>query len=179
MKKMNLPFLPMIASLIFAGCSSNQSSNPSQFESQLEKSLETGLPIKAAVINFNFDSSTISPKEIHHIEAISKKFEKVPDNHILLVKGHTDRIGPEPYNEDLGLQRAVSIKEALIEKGIPSNKIRTLSYGEDMPVVLTDDWSERRRNRRAIVEIVPIKQSDSSTTVISMQKQRIKNKILH
>lgn len=48
--------------------------------------------------------------------------------------GHTDRLGSESYNQKLGLERANTVRQLLIQKGISENIITASSAGESQPV---------------------------------------------
>jgi outer membrane protein OmpA-like peptidoglycan-associated protein len=73
----------------------------------------------------------------------------VPD---VLVLGHTDAVGNDAFNDALGLQRAETVRSALIRLGIPASDVRAISRGKREPAVPTPDGVAEPRNRR--VEIV-------------------------
>lgn len=73
----------------------------------------------------------------------------VPD---VLVVGHTDAVGSHQVNDALGLQRAQTVRAALVAIGIPDADIQALSRGKRAPAVPTPDGVAESRNRR--VEIV-------------------------
>ena len=52
--------------------------------------------------------------------------------------GHTDRIGPESYNEKLSERRAQAVKEYLVQKGVSEQRIVTEGKGEQNPVTGQD-----------------------------------------
>jgi outer membrane protein OmpA-like peptidoglycan-associated protein len=68
------------------------------------------------------------------------------------VVGHTDREGTRELNCQLGLDRALAIKQLLIAKGIDPRIIEVTSHGEDNPLIKTKDGVPEPRNRR--VEVV-------------------------
>ena len=51
------------------------------------------------------------------------------------VIGHTDRLGTDEYNLNLSLNRANTIRQYLISKGIPDDRITATGAGESMPLV--------------------------------------------
>ncbi|MEJ2425115.1 MAG: OmpA family protein [Candidatus Thiodiazotropha sp.] len=55
--------------------------------------------------------------------------------HGITITGHADTIGPFPYNAQLAQRRADAVKNYLIEKGIPSDRIEALSDGSSDPLV--------------------------------------------
>jgi peptidoglycan-associated lipoprotein len=65
------------------------------------------------------------------------------------VEGHCDERGTDAYNEALGENRALAVREYLIQLGIEANRINPMSYGELMPSVEGNNESAWRWNRRA------------------------------
>lgn len=65
------------------------------------------------------------------------------------VEGHCDERGSSEYNLALGERRANAVKRYLVDLGVPSSKLRTVSFGEDRPAVQGHDESAWRYNRRA------------------------------
>ena len=68
------------------------------------------------------------------------------------VTGHTDRVGPEAYNDRLSLERAEAVREMLVREGLQASFIRAVGRGEREPLVPTPDEQPEARNRR--VEII-------------------------
>lgn len=66
--------------------------------------------------------------------------------------GHTDRVGSVESNDQLSLQRARAVREALVGIGIAADKLEAVGRGEREPLVATADEVDEPRNRR--VEIV-------------------------
>jgi outer membrane protein OmpA-like peptidoglycan-associated protein len=73
----------------------------------------------------------------------------VPD---VLVVGHTDAVGSDPFNDALGQQRADIVRGALIRLGIPPEDIRAISRGKRDLAVPTANGVAEPLNRR--VDIV-------------------------
>jgi peptidoglycan-associated lipoprotein len=69
------------------------------------------------------------------------------------VEGHCDERGTVEYNLALGAKRAKAVKDYLVSLGVSSDRLTTISYGEELP--LCRDASEQcyARNRR--VHFVP------------------------
>ena len=51
----------------------------------------------------------------------------------LVIEGHTDRVGSTEYNQDLATRRADTVRQALMNKGIPSDRMLLVIYGEASP----------------------------------------------
>ena len=69
------------------------------------------------------------------------------------VIGHTDRVGGDEVNDALSLQRAQTMREAMLGLGIPAARIRAAGRGERQPLVPTDDGVEEPRNRRVEINV--------------------------
>ncbi len=65
------------------------------------------------------------------------------------VEGHCDERGSTEYNLALGERRANAVKRYLVDLGVPSNNLRTVSFGEERAAVQGHDESAWRYNRRA------------------------------
>ncbi len=70
----------------------------------------------------------------------------------LEVEGHTDSVGGEEYNQRLSEQRAMSVRDYLVQQGISMNNVAARGFGKTMPVASNDNAAGRQRNRR--VELV-------------------------
>jgi peptidoglycan-associated lipoprotein len=68
---------------------------------------------------------------------------------VITVEGHCDERGSEEYNLALGERRASGVKRYLVDLGVPSSRLRTVSFGEAKPAVVGHDESAWRYNRRA------------------------------
>ena len=80
-------------------------------------------------------------------------FLRTHPNIYMFVEGHTDERGPQAYNLALGARRANAVRNMLIGEGISPDRLFTISYGKERPVVLErheEGWS---RNRRAEFKI--------------------------
>ena len=66
------------------------------------------------------------------------------------IEGHCDDRGTNEYNLALGAKRAQAAKDYLVSLGIPSDRLSTISYGEELPVCreqTEDCWQRNRRDR--------------------------------
>lgn len=70
------------------------------------------------------------------------------------INGHTDNQGSDSYNQKLSEQRAKSVYEYLLKKGINNNKIKYKGYGETVPLTNNDTEENRKKNRRVEIEII-------------------------
>lgn len=66
------------------------------------------------------------------------------------VEGHADERGTREYNIALGARRAQTVRDYLVSRGIPAQRMRTISYGKERPVAVCNDISCWSQNRRAV-----------------------------
>lgn len=66
----------------------------------------------------------------------------------ILLKGHTDNQGDFDKNLKLSQQRVAAVKNYLVQKGIPADRIEGSGYGSSRPNRLNQSEEQRRRNRR-------------------------------
>lgn len=68
----------------------------------------------------------------------------------VVIEGHADEQGTREYNLALGARRARSVQEYLLSKGIPANRLRTLSFGKERPIEICSEEACYAKNRRAV-----------------------------
>ena len=71
----------------------------------------------------------------------------------VLISGHCDERGTRDYNLALGDRRATAAKNFLVEAGVDSARITTISYGKDKPIVIGHTKSAWAQNRVAVTSI--------------------------
>jgi peptidoglycan-associated lipoprotein len=69
------------------------------------------------------------------------------------IEGHADERGTREYNLALGARRATAVRDFMIARGIPAQRMRTVSYGKERPVAVCDDISCWSQNRRAVTAL--------------------------
>jgi len=65
-----------------------------------------------------------------------------------IVEGHTDEFGSNDYNLVLGVKRAQSVKDSLINMGIEGERLEVKSLGKSQPMVMGHNREAWRQNRR-------------------------------
>ena len=68
----------------------------------------------------------------------------------ILIEGHTDEQGTREYNLALGARRAASVQNYLVSRGIPFNRMRTITYGKERPDSLCSNETCYSENRRGV-----------------------------
>ena len=80
--------------------------------------------------------------------ALKQIFNDYPSGRVL-IEGHCDERGTGEYNLALGDRRATAARDFLVNLGVPSSKLSTVSYGEERPQCRDSAESCWQRNRRA------------------------------
>lgn len=102
---------------------------------------------------FDFDKSTIKPEGRQILNQVAEQVSAI-ELETLIATGHTDSTGPDAYNQKLSERRANSVKEYLVSRGVPADRIYTEGKGESEPVATNATREGRAQNRRVEIEIV-------------------------
>ncbi len=99
-------------------------------------------------IHFKFDSYLLSDKARQILVGKAEYLRTNPDIKVT-VEGHCDDRGTSVYNIALGDRRAESVRKFLVNLGIDTNRLDTVSYGEERPIAVGHDEASWAKNRRA------------------------------
>ncbi len=103
---------------------------------------------------FEYDKSTLTASEKEKLMG-NVEWLKKNSSAKLTIEGHCDQRGSNEYNLSLGERRANAVKQMLTSAGIASNRLTTVSFGEEKPLVQGDSEEAMSKNRRA--NFVPVK----------------------
>ena len=98
-------------------------------------------------VYFGFDSTVVPQGELGKIDAVVSHLKSRPDR-VVVIEGNCDERGSNEYNMALGENRAIIVRNYLVQSGIAADRIQTRSYGEEKPAVDGHDESAWRLNRR-------------------------------
>ncbi len=113
--------------------------------------------IKNVKIYFDFDKAKLRDAAIPILENAVKVLNKNPKGNILIT-GNTDIRGPEAYNLELGRQRAEAVKDFMLSKGIPKERIRIVSRGKLDAVAPINDLVGLQKDRNAQFMIAEVEE---------------------
>jgi OOP family OmpA-OmpF porin len=105
----------------------------------------------ALYINFDTGKSDIKPESMPIIDQIAALLKGHADLK-LSIEGHTDNVGTPASNKTLSEQRAKSVMNAVVQKGIAAGRLTAVGWGQDKPIADNRGEDGRAKNRR--VEIV-------------------------
>ncbi|EIV8655830.1 OmpA family protein [Vibrio parahaemolyticus] len=100
-----------------------------------------------ARLHFGFDQRSLTPMGSKALNQLAGELQA--NSSTILVDGHTDNIGTESYNRELGLERALATSGGLITNGIDKNRLVIRSFGESKPIASNATPEGRAQNRRS------------------------------
>lgn len=108
-------------------------------------------PIVLKGVNFDSDSARLRPESTPVLDKAAETLKRYP--HISVeVAGHTDSTHTDTHNQKLSEERAKSVCDYFIQKGIEAQRLRARGYGEAKPTTENATSAGRETNRR--VEIL-------------------------
>ena len=119
----------------------------------------------AADALFDFNKATLRPEGKKKLDDVVAKSQGLVLEVIIAV-GHADRIGSAAYNQKLSEKRAAAVKDYVVSKGIPANRVYTEGKGSKQPVTKPDQCKGAKSakviaclqpDRRVDIEIIGTK----------------------
>ena len=104
-------------------------------------------------VNFNFGKATLTPEAYPILENAAQILRENRDINVE-VQGYTDNIGSASYNQKLSLERAQTVKNYLVKKGIDASRLKTVGYGDKNPIGDNNTELGRAQNRRIEFKIL-------------------------
>ncbi|MBS1508334.1 MAG: OmpA family protein [Bacteroidetes bacterium] len=115
------------------------------------KEITSEVSSKSYQIQFEVGSSVIKPESYAQLDEILKS-AVVAEGLKVGVYGHTDNTGNADANQTLSNERANSVKNYLISKGLAENRIEAKGFGQSQPIADNNTFAGKAKNRR--VQIV-------------------------
>ncbi|MDX2195981.1 MAG: OmpA family protein [Cytophagales bacterium] len=121
---------------------------------KLSKPVE-GQKIVLKNVFYEKGKTTLSPKSFHEIDALVQ-FLQINTNLKIEISGHTDNYGTPAVNKKISTDRAKSVYDYLVKKGIPADKLKYAGYGSEKPIANNKTEYGRQKNRRTEFEIIDV-----------------------
>lgn len=100
------------------------------------------------IVYFNYDSYNLRPDAKVVLDQIARGLLSNPGVTVMIT-GNTDSDGAPEYNQELAENRALSVRNYLIAKGVSEESLSTVSYGEERPAVPNNSDENKALNRRS------------------------------
>jgi len=116
-----------------------------------------GCPLKGSVtlegVTFELNSATLAASSQRVLDDVADGLRKHPRLRVEL-QGHTDSSGSDQYNMRLSQKRAESVKNYLLQQGVPSTQLISKGYGESQPIADNTSAEGRAHNRRVVMNVL-------------------------
>lgn len=106
-------------------------------------------------VYFDFDSAVLSPVATETLDRQGAWLSQYP-NLVVTIEGHADERGTREYNLAIGDRRATAVKNYLSALGVQSDRVLTISYGEERPADAGNDETAWANNRRSVTVVTTV-----------------------
>jgi len=137
--------------LIASSINAKKDSAQKKLSTMEENNAEREILLAFGKIEFRTGTVDLVPGAVSGIDLLAEYMVKYPTKKIAL-SGHTDNSGSAERNKELSQQRADSIRDVLVSKGISAKRITTIGYGQSQPAVSNATRAGRQQNRRIEIE---------------------------
>lgn len=99
-------------------------------------------------LHFETDTDTLTDDSQILLQRVALQMHKVPRVR-MIVGGHADERGDTEYNLALGERRAFAARAYLVRLGVPKERVKMVSLGEEQPLAMGHDedaWAQNRRD---------------------------------
>lgn len=119
------------------------------------QALEVGEQVRLDNIFFELEAFQLKDESATELNEIIQFMDSNPFL-VIEIGGHTDNSGSKNYNLDLSEKRAASVKRALVQRGLKSERIKTKGYGMRKALNANSSEEERAINRRTELKIISV-----------------------
>ena len=97
-------------------------------------------------IEFGSGSAAIGTRSGALLDRLAREVRSCPG--VIRIDGHTDPVGRGRFNRGLSEARAAAVRDALVARGVPAERLRTRGFGARRPIADNLTEGGRARNRR-------------------------------
>jgi outer membrane protein OmpA-like peptidoglycan-associated protein len=106
-------------------------------------------------VSFASGKATLLGSARSRLEQVATALEHGDSSSKIIVEGHTDATGSPERNQQLSEERAKAVRQALISRGVPADRVQAVGYGESRPVADNASPAGRATNRRVEIVVQP------------------------
>lgn len=111
---------------------------------------QAAAPPAPVMIFFDWGKPDIRSDDAATLDQVAASWRARRGAH-LRIAGHTDRSGSTAVNRAAGFKRAQTVRAELEKRGVPGNAMSLTSFGEERPLVPTEDGVREVQNRRVVI----------------------------
>jgi outer membrane protein OmpA-like peptidoglycan-associated protein len=119
-----------------------------------QESRGTVITLSGSVI-FSSGKSELLPAARNRLSEVATALTQGNSNSKIVVEGHTDSVGSPELNQQLSLQRATAVRDALVAQGVAPDRISVQGYGPARPIADNSTPAGRANNRRVEIVVQP------------------------
>jgi OOP family OmpA-OmpF porin len=101
-------------------------------------------------VQFENNSAKLKPDSLPELDTAASLLNRVTSI-TAVIEGHTDSVGDAAYNQKLSQQRAQSVTDYLVSKGVSSSRLQAKGFGESQPIADNATADGRAQNRRVLM----------------------------
>lgn len=131
----------------------NPSTNSENLNNMVVEETDAGLRLSVRNLQFYPDSSELLPTEEYRLDEIATVLKMAP-NSTFLVEGHSASTGNPTGEKNLSVERAKSIVDELIKRGIPAKQFVYRGLGSEVPIADNATPEGKAENRRVEITIL-------------------------
>ncbi len=109
--------------------------------------------VAAQKLAFRAEKTELTPASATVLDALAERLKK--ENVRIRVTGHSCSLGPKSLNQEISEKRALVVKEALVRRGIPADRIETRGAADSEPAGDNRTVAGRKASRRVTFSIIP------------------------
>jgi len=140
-------------------------------EQLLEKQSGAEEQLRVFGVFFETESADLSPEAREQLDAVADDLLAHEDQ-VLVLRGYADARGPGRYNQALSRARAQAVREYLVQRGVPAQRLRSEALGERLPIARNDTSSGRANNRRVEIVATPASGAPADDTAPSARRRQ-------
>jgi peptidoglycan-associated lipoprotein len=141
------PVALLLVALALSGCRTTRApTTTGGAQTSPPATAPTSAKVELEAVYFDYDSAVLRDDARATVKKNAEQLRASSET--ITLEGHTDERGTEEYNLALGERRGESVRQYLIDLGIPASRLRVVSFGEAKPAVMGHDESAWKWNRR-------------------------------
>jgi len=145
--------------------------NAARDEITMEQSGAGEGQLRVSGVFFETESAELSPEAQTQLDRLAEEL-MAQDDQRLVIRGYADARGPRYYNRALSRERAQAVREYLVSRGVPAERLRAEALGERLPIARNDTPSGRANNRRVEIVAAPVSGAPTDDTAPSAQRRQ-------
>lgn len=117
------------------------------------KPISIGSNVTLHNVFFDIDKAQLKEESFKELDLLYE-FLMINPQTVIEISGHTDNTGSDAHNDSLSIERAKTVRDYLLTKGIASQRIQFKGYGSTQPIASNSTEEGRQQNRRTDFKII-------------------------